>query len=80
MEFDDDWTKPFGDKEDDLAITSRAYYWTAAAVQALRAGKTGVVDAIVEALKAAKEKVGDQHYRNLIAIYENIIDGTQQER
>lgn len=80
MKFEDDWTKPLEDNEDDLAIASRAYYWAAAAIQSLRAGKTGAVDAITGALKAAKAKVGDQHYKNLISIYEKIVDSTQQER
>lgn len=71
---------PLSDSTNDLALSSRAYYWTAAAIQSLRRkDSVEIVDAIKVALTSAADQMTHDPYRAQIALYQLIIDGTQQQ-
>lgn len=79
MVFYNDWIKPLSDSTNDLSLTSRAYYWTAAAVQSVRLHSgSHDVSGILTRLNAAKTSVGSIHFKNLMSIFILIIEGTQQ--
>lgn len=70
--------RPLSVSTNDLALASRAYYWTAAAIQKLRSGQDedGVSD-IKSALIAVGSEVTNEPYQELISLYEIVITGTE---
>lgn len=79
MAFEADWTRSLSASTNELSLASRAYYWTAAAVQKLRSGRaSNDVSTILSSLDAAKMSMGNDHYRNQLTIFMLVIEGTQQ--
>lgn len=80
INFTEDWYNPPTDSTNDMALASRAYYWTAAAIQKLRAGDNqDSVSDIKSALIAAGSQVTSEAYQELISLYEIIIAGAELE-
>ena len=80
--FDDDWST-FGNlSTNDLALSSSAYYWAAAAVQLLRADAsqqdTATLDSIKGALAMAQQMVTHEKYSILIELYNTVVKGTEE--
>jgi len=59
-----------------LAVISRAYYWTAAAVQKLNNGDD--VDDILTALNAVTDSPLSGPYKQLADLYKFVVMGTKQ--
>lgn len=78
MIFDKDWMTPLGGSTSELAIASRAYYWTAAAVQMLRAGKVEEITTITSVLDSAIMRLTINSYKTLVTLYKNVVKGTQE--
>lgn len=79
LNFTNDWLTLSNDSSNDLALMTRAYYWTAAAVQNVRAGGNAELTMEIKAaLTTAAGQLTSQAYTVLIQLFEMIIAGTEQ--
>lgn len=64
---------------DSLTLISRVYYWTAAAVQAIRAGRKPIYGPIITKMENMHSRV-ESPYKEAVKMYFSIVRGTQALR
>ncbi|XP_067942526.1 uncharacterized protein [Watersipora subatra] len=78
LKFDEDWSRALNESTNDLALVSRAFYWTAAAVQRIRNSLS--VGEIKDALKRARTALSRENddYDVLLSLYQDVVKGTEE--